>query len=85
MSPSPCSAMLTCFQVWTSKSELTSHKDKVNVLLKRLPFGAADTGFRSLDPLVVDIEDIAVQEVAERLGREFPHHAVACLFAYPDR
>ena len=81
--------MLSCPQVCTSKSELTSHKDKkeddVNVLLKRLPFGAADTGFRSLHPLVVDIEDIAVQEVAERLGREFLHHAVACLFAHPDR
>lgn len=55
------------------------------MLLKRLPFGAADTGFGSLDPLMVDIEDIAVQEVAERLGREFLHHTVACLFAHPDR
>ena len=89
-SPSPCKTMLACLQMCgTSKSELTSHKDKkeddVNVLLKRPPFGAADTGLGSLHPLMVDIEDIAVQEVTERLGREFLHHTVACLLAHPDR
>jgi hypothetical protein len=40
--------------------------------------------YRSFHPLMVDVQDVAVEEITKCLGREFLHHMVTCLFTQSD-